>query len=50
MIKNSWSRFYIYVFKNNKTLKIIHIKKHPALVRERGVLDLKAGDDLLSHG
>lgn len=27
-----------------------HIKKHPALARDRGVLDLKAGDDLLSHG
>ena len=26
------------------------IKKHPALARDRGVLDLKAGDDLLSHG
>ncbi len=26
------------------------IKKHPVLVRDRGVLDLKAGDDLLSHG
>jgi hypothetical protein len=25
-------------------------KKHPALARDRGVLDLKAGDDLLSHG
>ena len=50
MIKNSWSRFYIYVFKNNKTLKNNTHKKHPALVRDWGVLDLKAGDDLLSHG
>jgi len=33
-----------------KHLKIIRIKKHPVLVRDRGVLDLKAGDDLLSHG
>ena len=29
MIKNSWSRFYIYVFKNNKTLKNNTHKKTP---------------------
>jgi len=32
------------------TFIIPTIKKHPVLVRDRGVLDLKAGDDLLSHG